>query len=113
MGKYLLEMFSVTLLLTLALELPIAWCFGLRHKKEMLLVVLLNVLTNPAAVLLHWLGIPQIPIEFGVLITEASIYYFFSKDKIWSIPHPLLLALVANAVSWFFGMFIQQIGGFL
>ena len=113
MAKYLLEMFSVSLILTFLLELPVAWCFGLRRGKEILLAVLVNILTNPAAVLLHWLGIPQLPIEFGVLITEASIYYFFSKDKNWTIPHPLLLALTANVFSWFCGMFLQQIGGFL
>ena len=113
MGKYLLEMFLVSLLLTLAFELLIAWCFGLRHKREVLLVILINVLTNPAAVLLHWLGISQFPIEIAVLITEASIYYSFSRDKTWNIPHPLLLAFVANTVSWFCGILIQQIGGFL
>ena len=62
MGKYLLEMFSVSLLLTLALELPIAWCFGLRHKKEMLLVVLLNVLTNCAVNEFVGVGVPDDPL---------------------------------------------------
>lgn len=113
MGKYLLEMFAISLVLTLLFELPVAWCFGMRHRKEILLTVLVNILTNPAAVLLHWLGIPQIPIEFVVLIIEASIYYVFSVDRNWSIPHPVTLALIANAVSWFSGLLIQQIGGIL
>ena len=107
MAKYLLEMFSVSLILTFLLELPIVWCFGLRRWKEILLVILINILTNPAAVLLHWLGIPQLPIESAVLIIEASIYYIFSKDNNWNIPHPLILALTANAFSWLCGMFIQ------
>lgn len=113
MTKYLLEMFLTSLLLTLLLELPVAWCFGVRRKKEFALVFLVNVLTNPPAVALYWLGIPQIPIELAVFLTEAGMFYLFSKDRTWNIPRPLLLALVANTVSWSCGMLIQRIGGFL
>ena len=107
MEKYLLEMFTVSLLVTLLLELPIAWCFGLRHKREVLLVVLVNVLTNPAAVLLHFLGVPQIPIEIAVIITEAAIYRCFSNDAHWKIQHPILLAISANLFSWLMGLVMQ------
>ena len=111
MGKYLLEMFAVSLLLTLVIELPIAWCIGLRKDRELLLVTLVNILTNPAAVLLHWLGIPQIPIELLVVATEAGIYLWFSKDEKWNIPHPVMLSVLANGISWTAGILIQWIGG--
>ena len=111
MAKYLLEMFAVSLLLTLLLEVPLAWCMGLRRSKELLLVLMVNVLTNPVAVLLHWLGIAQIPIEAGVLAAEAVLYLWFSKDEGWNIPHPVLLALCCNVFSYLTGVLIQWIGG--
>lgn len=111
MEKYLLEMFAGSLLLTLVLELPIAWCMGLRGRRLLLLVVLVNILTNPVAVLLHWLGVPQIAIEAAVIAVEAAVYCSFSHDDQWIIPHPVLLAWVANSVSWVLGVLIQWIGG--
>ena len=111
MTKYLLEMFAVSLLLTLVLEVPLAWCIGMRRKKELLLVLLINVLTNPAAVLLHWLGIPQLPIEAAVLAIEAALYRWFSKDEKWNVPYPVRLALCCNVFSYLSGVVIQWIGG--
>ena len=112
MESYLFEMLGISLLLTLALELPISFLMGI-HQQNLLLILLVNILTNPAAVLLYWLDFPQIPIEIGVVATEASIYFWFSKDKNWHIPHPLALALTANGASWVSGVLIQWIGGFL
>lgn len=108
---YLLEMFGVSLLLTLMLELPVAWLMGLRSGRYVLLVILVNVLTNPAAVLLCWLGAPQLPVEAAVVIAEAVVYHRFSKEKIWRIDHPFRLAAVCNAVSWLTGVLLQGIGG--
>ena len=111
MGRYLLEMFGISLLLTLALELPAAYCFGYRSIRKLLLVLLVNVLTNPAAVLLHWLGIAQLPIEIAVVLVEALVYVWFSKDEKWNVPYPVLLAVTANCISWGTGLLIQWIGG--
>ena len=55
----------------------------------MLLMFLVNVLTNPAAVLLHWLGIPQLPVELAVIFVEAMIYLWFSGDESWTLPKPV------------------------
>lgn len=110
MSAYLLEMFGVSLGLTLLLELGISRLMGLRGRDVFLLVVLVNVLTNPAAVLLNWLGLPQLPIELAVFLIEAWIYCRFAKDERWIIPHPVLLSALANGISWGFGM---MIGGLL
>lgn len=108
MEKYLFEMFAVSLLLTLLLELPILWCMGLRQGKSMVLAVLVNILTNPAAVYLHWLGIGQLPIEIGVIAVEAAVYLWFSRDEHWTIPYPIFLALCTNLISWTVGSIIQS-----
>ena len=110
MARYILEMFGISLGLTLLLELPIGFAMGMRRKKHILLMILINVLTNPAAVLLCWLGVPQIPVEIAVFLVEAGIYYWFSKDDKWQIKHPILLALLANLISWTSGILIQ-LGG--
>ena len=110
MSRYILEMFGISLGLTLLIELPIGFSMGMREKKHILLMILINVLTNPAAVLLCWLGVPQIPVEIAVFVVEAGVYYWFSKDDKWQIKHPVLLALLANLISWTSGILIQ-LGG--
>ena len=109
--NYFLEMFGISLALTLLLELLIGLCFGYRSGRMLLLVLLVNVLTNPGAVLLHWLGIPQIPIEIVVVFLETIIYLWFAKDEKWVVPRPVLFPMVANCVSWGMGLLIQWIGG--
>ena len=108
---YLLEMFGISLLLTWGIELPLAWLMGLRERSAMALVLLVNILTNPVAVLLCWLGMPQLSVELGVFAVEAAVYCWFARENGWKISHPVRLAAVCNAVSWLLGFLIQRIGG--
>lgn len=107
MGAYLLEMFSVSLGLTLLIELPLGFLMGLRKGKYLLLMVLVNILTNPAAVFAIWLGVWEPLAEGIVLLTEAGIYSWFSRDSGWHIPHPWRVSLVCNGISWLFGILIR------
>lgn len=104
---YILKMFGISLLLTWLIELPVGWAMGLRGRKYIYLMLLVNLLTNPAAVLLHFLGIPQLPIEIGVVLAEALVYFWFSKDEKWKISHPIGLSIVTNGISWITGILIQ------
>lgn len=99
---WILLMFTLSLGLTLLIELAVARCFGLKSRDDRILVILVNVLTNPAAVWLHgfW-GVPQVPIELLVVIIEYYVYYHFR------IPRPLGLSLTANGISWGLGLLIQ------
>ncbi len=59
MNRYLTEMFGVSLALTIIIELAVMGICGnwiARDRRRALLVVLVNILTNPPAVLLGWLG---------------------------------------------------------
>lgn len=107
----LCEMFVISLALTLGIELAVGYAMGMRCRDQVLLLVLVNFLTNPAAVLVNWLGIPQIPIEFVVVLVECLVYFLFSRDRKWQITHPVMLAVVSNAVSWTIGILSQRIGG--
>ena len=50
----MISILAISLALTLAVEVPVAFCWGLR-RRDLLLCVLVNLLTNPAVVLLHTL----------------------------------------------------------
>ncbi len=124
MESGLIEMFTVSLTLTLAVELAVAFMLeragkprrGKRWGREMLLVVLANVLTNPPAVLLCWIGglylprlweIPvQLMVEAGVMVVEACIYQSFAHLPRWEIRRPVLLAVAANLCSWLTGVIV-------
>jgi len=117
MAGYVLEMFGVSLVLTLVIELAVLLLLRENSRRNIVLLILANVLTNPVAVFLAWLGNVygglgrqiwfQIPIEIVVVFVEAGIYWMFSKEKEWEIRHPICLAVVANMVSWLCGVAIQ------
>lgn len=113
MGNYLLQMFGISLLLTLLIEGLVAFLWGIRGKKGLLLVMLVNIVTNPAAVLTYWLYrvycadtsiVVQIGIEIVVVMVEALIYRSFAKEESFRIKRPIALGIVANALSWGVGV---------
>ena len=94
------EAFALSLGLTLLLELPIAYGWGLR-RGQLVTVLAANLMTNPLAVALHLRGIPQVPIELGVVLAEGFAYSLHFDKRPW------LLALISNAVSWGIGFIMQ------
>ena len=96
----MIEVFAISLGLTLLFELPVAYLWGLR-KRALLTVLAANLMTNPLAVALHLWGIPQIPIEIGVVLAEGAAYSLHFEKRPW------LLALVSNAISWGIGLMLQ------
>ena len=102
--KYILLMYGISFGLTLLIEFPVCYLMGLRSRDQLELVFLVNLLTNPAAVWLHTsAGIPQIPVEILVVITEYYVYRQFQEA------HPLRLSLLANGISWGLGVVLQLI----
>ena len=96
----MVEIFAMSLGLTLLFELPIAYLWGLR-RRALLTVLAANLMTNPLAVALHLWGIPQMPIEIGVVLAEGAAYSLHFEKRPW------LLALVSNAISWGIGLMLQ------
>ena len=99
------SVFAVSLGLTLALELPAVYLWGLRSRHNLKLAVLVNVLTNPAVVLLHGLGCPAIPLEVAAIAVEGVCYRACGED----IRRPYLLALFANGFSYSVGLLLNLI----
>lgn len=98
--------FSVSLILTLLFELMVALLWGVR-RKGLLLVVLVNILTNPAAVLLSALlgdgRIVRLILEGAVILLEGFYYERYGKG----ISHGYLLSAAANTISYGLGTAIN------
>ena len=95
----------MSLALTLLFEEGFALLWGLRGKRELTVVALVNVLTNPAVVLLyhtavgllHWRAIPvTIALECAAVAVEWLCYLACSEQ----LKRPSLFALLANALSY-------------
>ncbi len=93
----------ISLLITLAVEVPIAMWQKIPLKRA----VAVNVLTNPIVVIVyHWAKFYSLPImwvvatlEVGAVIAEG---YFYKGHH----AHPWIFALCANALSFGLGMFV-------
>ena len=112
MIEALLFSLTVSLGLTLAIESGFFFLIGKRGKKDLLLLVLVNVLTNPIVVLSYWLissytvwdtYIALFLLEAFAVLAEGCYYKKYGKD----FPRPFLFALAANLVSFWAGVLIQ------
>lgn len=100
----MLTALAVSLLLTLAFEEGFALCRGLRGQRELGLVALVNVLTNPPVVLLYhtatglwrWPAVPvALALETAAVVVEWRCYRAYSER----VRRPFLFALLANLFS--------------
>ena len=103
--------FAVSLGLTLLLEVPVAYCWGLRSRHDLTVAVLVNVLTNPAVVLLNgllsaapWWAV-QLPLEAATIAVEGFCYRHCGEN----IRRPYLLSLCANCISYGAGLVLNAI----
>jgi hypothetical protein len=113
MNHELLLALGHSLALTLAFEISFFYLVGKRNKKDVLLVMMVNILTNPVVVLLYWLAanytdwntaIVKIPLELFAILTEG--YYYKRRGQ--SFNRPFLFSFAANAYSFFLGVLLQK-----
>lgn len=99
---------AISLALTLLLELLFALMVGVRKTRDLVLVVLVNTLTNPPVVLLHTL-FPAVWVtallELSAVGVEAAIYSKCAQ----SIRKPLLFSLGINAFSYLTGLLLNHV----
>jgi len=110
----LLTALAISLGLTLIFEVGFFLLTGKRNKKDILLVILVNTLTNPIVVLLYWVAyfntnwntaVIKVPLELFAILTEGFIYMKCAQ----SIKRPFIFSLTANAFSFTLGILIQQV----
>ncbi len=104
--KLLLIQFGVSFFLTLVLEVPWVLLFGAR-KKDLLLFLMVNIMTNPAVVVLSVLtgyhGGIQLFLEVMVVLTEGWYYKKYTEYMRKS----MLCSLCANGFSYGMGVLIN------
>ena len=104
---------ALALLLTIVVEGIVAWLFGLRTKRELLTIALINVITNP---LLNYLiavnSYFHLILQTTILILclEVAIVLVEWRLLVWvlrqSTQKMLLLSFVMNACSYLAGLLI-------
>lgn len=113
MLSYLLIKFGLSLFLTLLIEILLGILLKIRGK-NIVVVVLVNLLTNPLVVYLCWIFDWRFPVqlfpEVAVILIEGGIYYLFHKyGDGYNISKPFLKALALNGASYGIGLIINFI----
>ena len=100
---------------TIVIEGALAFLCGVRKWKDQLIVLLVNVLTNPLLVSLGYLillrlgrtgyDVATAVMEIAVVFVEGWIYKKFLTDR----KRPLLLSLFLNAGSFLIGLGLNQL----
>lgn len=112
MGLWILPTLGISLGLTIVIELLFALIIGIRNRKDLLLVVLVNILTNPPVVFIYyllyfytaWSGmLVKIPLEILAVLVEGYYYKSFGKE----FRRPFLFSLFANTISFGIGILIN------
>lgn len=108
----MLRILAVSLGLTLVLEELFALVWGLRGKREMETVALVNILTNPPVVLLYYTAVGLLGwnalavtavLETAAVLVEWRYYRLCSEQ----LTRPFWFALLANAFSYGAGCLIN------
>ena len=99
---------ALSLGLTLVIEVPLAFLFGLRKSTDLLCVALVNVVTNPPLVLILNLcflhSAPPWYLIAGLEAAAVAVEALFYRKCLTRCPlHPLLLSLILNGISYLGG----------
>lgn len=109
----LLRSLLLSLALTAVLELGAAWLLGVRERRDLLLIFLVNVLTNPPLVLtldVIYLYGRQMPPWYLIGVLELTAVcvegLIFRRRICYCRISPLLLSLLLNALSFLGGLLL-------
>ncbi|HOB26496.1 MAG TPA: hypothetical protein PKG93_05065 [Bacilli bacterium] len=105
----------LSLTCTIIIELLFALLIGIRDKKDLINVLLVNIITNPIVTSLsftidiyyrNYYLISIIILELLAWLTESLIYRkYLNYKKI----NPFIISLILNAASYFIGIIINNI----
>ena len=110
---FFLRFFLIPYLITIFVELILAVLWGYRSRRDLLVVFLVNTLTNPAVTALRYLSGQKVPsatlrtvilivLEIAVLLSEWKLFQkFLSKGR-----HFFLFSLSLNAASFGAGLLV-------
>ena len=97
----------LSLLMTEVIECALALLLG-KHGKALLLCALVNLVTNPAVVMLHFLSgggwMPTVLLEAAAVLTEGGFYRYSGLYR-----RPFLFTLAANGISFLAGLLLSRL----
>lgn len=108
----------ISLLLTEVIEVLFAIAARVKSRRELMLIFLMNVVTNPPVVLITRLCryafgtkiyILALAAEIPVVIAEGLMYSKYSKN----VKRPFVFAAAINVTSFSLGLGINFLGGLL
>lgn len=116
MLEYFIKIIIVSLICTIIIELTFALILRIKDKRDLLNILLVNLLTNP---LLNAISL-FINIKYGHKMLEYLIYpmeicvviiegYIYKKYLNYKRINPYLLSLILNCGSYFIGIIINNI----
>jgi hypothetical protein len=114
MENWLLTSLIISLILTIILEEIFAVAVGIRCKRDLLLLGLVNILTNPIVVLSYFLAanyttwnliLVTIFLESLAIIVEACYFRTYGN----TFRHPFLFSICVNLFSYGIGKIISVI----
>ena len=104
----------ISLGITIILELAFTLIFQIRGSSDLILVIVVNIITNPAVVLINYLLLKRtnlsqllvvLTLEAAAILVEA-LYYRRYGEK---IKRPFLFSLGANAFSYSIGLVLNTV----
>ena len=114
MNLELISALITSLALTLVFETAFFFLMGKRSKRDLLLVGAVNIVTNPAVVLLYWMTtiystanpiVVMAILELFAVCTEGIYYNRYGED----FRHPFYFSIAANAFSFWLGVLLQRL----
>ncbi len=108
MGMELLYSLGLSLLLTLVLEVSFVYLCRIRDKKDIILLIMVNILTNPLVVMSYYIAVHYgnmnriavvIVLELLAILTEGYYYRTYGR----TFKHPFVFAVGANLFSFCIG----------
>ncbi len=114
MGHQLLSIMGISLGMTILFEELFSVALRIRNKKDLLLVCLVNVLTNPPVVLgyylaVHYTQLSPAPVKIALELFAISIEAYYYTTRGQKIHHPVWFAIAANVFSFSIGMIIRMV----
>lgn len=110
----LIKMMIICLVCTIIIEVMVAFILRVRDRKDLLNIVLVNILTNPLVVSIslyvqvyygnYYYRISMIILEIMAFLIESLIYKKVLKRDI----NPYVLSLILNASSYGLGLIINR-----
>lgn len=98
--------------ITLFFEVPLAWCLGVRERKNLSVVALINCATNPVVnftlALIPFFGIYAYSMGILLVLELLSFLVEGIVYKCFSIKHAFVLSFILNFVSYFGGQLLHR-----